>query len=51
MPTIRDVVKRNCGLVPAAAVELQLSALGSDAPLIGAAAAWHHRYQHAGVPC
>jgi glucokinase len=51
LPAMRDVVQRHCGLVPAAAVEIQLSALGTDAPLIGAAAVWHHRYQKAGVSC
>jgi glucokinase len=44
MPTIRAVVQRSCGLVPAAAVELSPAALGNDAPLIGAAAAWTHRF-------
>ena len=44
MPTIRAVVLRSCGLVPAASVELLPAALGSDAPLIGAAAAWQHRF-------
>jgi glucokinase len=47
MPTIRAVVQGSCRLVPAAAVELMPAAHGSDAPLIGAAAVWHHRYgQH-----
>lgn len=44
MPTIRAIVLRSCGLVPAASVEVLPAALGSDAPLIGAAAAWRHRY-------
>jgi glucokinase len=44
MPTIRAVMLRNCGLVPAASVDLVPSALGNDAPLIGAGAVWKHRY-------
>jgi glucokinase len=44
MPTIRAVVLRSCGLVPAASVEILAAALGNDAPLIGAGAVWQHRY-------
>jgi glucokinase len=44
MPIIRTVVRRNCGLVPAESVELVSAALGNDAPLVGAAAVWRHRY-------
>ncbi len=44
MPTIRAVMLRNCGLVPAASVDLVPAALGNDAPLIGAGAVWRHRY-------
>lgn len=44
MPTIRAVVLRSCGLVPAARVELLPAALGNDAPLIGAGAVWRHRF-------
>ena len=44
MPTIRAVVLRNCGLVPAASVEILPAALGNDAPLIGAGAVWQHRF-------
>jgi glucokinase len=44
MPTIRAVVLRNCGLVPAASVEILPAALGDDAPLIGASAVWMHRF-------
>jgi len=44
MPTIRAVVLRNCGLVPAARVEILPAALGDDAPLIGASAVWMHRF-------
>jgi glucokinase len=45
LPTIRAVVLRSCGLVPAARVEVLPAAHGSDAPLIGAAAVWHHRHR------
>jgi glucokinase len=44
MPTIHAIVQRSCGLVPAASVNLLPAALGNDAPLIGAAAVWHHRF-------
>ena len=44
MPTIHAVVQSSCGLVPAASVQIVPAALGNDAPLIGAAAVWHHRF-------
>jgi glucokinase len=44
MPTIREIVLRSCGLVPAARVEFSPSSLGNDAPLIGAGAVWAHRF-------
>jgi len=44
MPIIRAAVLRNCGMVPAASVELLPAALGNDAPLIGAGAVWKHRF-------
>jgi glucokinase len=44
LSTIRAVVLRSCGLVPAANVEIVPAALGNDAPLIGAGAVWQHRY-------
>jgi glucokinase len=44
MKTIRATVLRNCGLVPAASVEILPATLGNDAPLIGAGAVWQHRY-------
>jgi glucokinase len=44
MPTIRAVVRSNCSQVPANLVEIDVAALGSEAPLIGAAAVWRHRY-------
>ena len=51
LPAIRDIVLRHCGLVPAARVAVMPSALGSDAPLIGAGAVWHHRFPGPGVAC
>lgn len=45
LPAIRDVVRRNCGLVPSGKVELQLSKLGPDAPLIGAGMVWRSRFE------
>jgi len=44
MPAIHAVVQSSCGLVPAASVQIVPAALGNDAPLIGAAAVWHHRF-------
>jgi glucokinase len=44
MPVIRAVVRSNCTQVPANLVEIDVAALGSEAPLIGAAAVWRHRY-------
>jgi glucokinase len=45
MPAIRAAALSSCNLVPAARVEISLSAQGSDAALIGAGAVWHHRYR------
>jgi glucokinase len=44
MPLIREVVRGSCGLVPADRVMLSKATLGNAAPLVGAAAAWWHRY-------
>ncbi len=44
MPPIRDVVRLQCGYVPADRVELIPSSLRGDAPLIGAGVVWAHRY-------
>lgn len=44
LPSIREVIRRQCGLVPADRVELMPSGLGGDAPLIGAGVVWAHRY-------
>ncbi len=51
MPVIRDVVHATCTQVPARLVEIGVAALGGEAPLIGAAAAWRHRYPGGGRPC
>lgn len=45
LPLIRDAVARQCRLVPGNAVALVTSPLGNDAGLIGAAAAWRHRFK------
>lgn len=44
LPAIREVISRQCRLVPADRVELILSTLRGDAPLIGAAVLWTQRY-------
>lgn len=50
LPEIRQVIRRNCGLVPSHKVELTLASLGRDAPLIGAAAILSHRHQRTPLP-
>jgi len=45
MPAIRAVVRSHCTQVPADQVEIGVAALGNEAPLIGAAAVWRHRFQ------
>jgi glucokinase len=44
MPTIKDVVRRHCTLVPANRVELRTARLGNDAALIGAGIVWRNRF-------
>ena len=44
LPEIRRMVRQNCGLVPHENTEIALASLGPDAPLIGAAQVWHHRF-------
>lgn len=51
MPEIREVVRSNCTQVPADRVELTVAALGNEAPLIGVAAVWLHRYPGGTRPC
>ncbi len=40
LPTIREIVNENCGLVPHARVQIVPAALGPDSGLIGAARVW-----------
>ena len=51
LPAIHEQVQRQCGLVPADAVEIRLSPLAADAPLIGAAMVWSHRFRDTAVAC
>ena len=41
---IREVIRGGCRFVPAEKTEILLAALGEDTNLIGAAAAWRHRF-------
>ena len=41
---VRATIARQCGLVPFHQTELALASLGPDAPLVGAAQVWHHRF-------
>jgi len=45
---VRATIKQQCGLVPFDRTELTLASLGSDAPLLGAAQVWHHRFSLVG---
>lgn len=45
---MREVISRNCRLVPVGRVEIALASLGSDAGLIGAAQVWHQRFERCG---
>jgi glucokinase len=47
LPGIRDMVRQYCGLVPHEKTSIALASLGHDAPLIGAARVWHHRFNGA----
>ena len=51
LPTIRETVSQSCKLVPADQVTIELATLGNAAPLIGAAAAWWHRYPEGAGAC
>ena len=44
LPSILATVRQYCGLVPFHKTRIVLASLGHDAPLIGAARVWHHRY-------
>ncbi len=41
----REVIRRNCRLVPAESVEISLASLGADAGLIGAAEVWNQQFE------
>ncbi|HET9408767.1 MAG TPA: ROK family protein [Candidatus Sulfotelmatobacter sp.] len=41
---LRATIRRHCGLVPFHRTEVTLASLGPDAPLLGAAQVWHHRF-------
>jgi glucokinase len=47
LPTIRRLLDRPGSLVPAEHIELRTATLGDDAPLVGAAVVWRHRFQKA----
>jgi glucokinase len=49
LPTIRQTVDESCGLVPVDEVAVGLATLGRTVSVIGAAAAWRHRFG-AGLP-
>jgi glucokinase len=44
LPGIQATVRQNCGLVPFEKTAITLASLGPDAPLIGAARVWLHRF-------
>jgi glucokinase len=46
---IREVIRRNCGLVPYERTEIRLASLGPQAAIVGAARTWHHRFVEKGV--
>lgn len=46
---IRDEIRGNCTQVPAERTEIRLASLGSQAGIIGAARAWHHRFVEQGA--
>jgi len=48
LPGIHAMVRKNCGLVPFEKTLIALASLGPDAPLIGAARVWHHRFNEKG---
>jgi glucokinase len=51
LPTIREYTARQCGLVPASRIEIVTSPLEPDAPLIGAAMVFEHRFGGAALAC
>lgn len=46
LPLIHETISKNCALVPHKMCEISLASLGPDAGLIGAAQAWHNRFQN-----
>jgi len=48
LPGIQATVRQNCGLVPFEKTTITLASLGPDAPLIGAAQVWLHRFKEQG---
>jgi len=50
MPTIKAIVRRNCGLVDSEATTITSTSLGSGGPVIGAAAVWRRSFQGARAP-
>jgi glucokinase len=48
MPVAREVIRRNCAMVPFEKTAIVDAELGSDTGLIGAARVWCHRFD-AGV--
>jgi glucokinase len=44
MDRVRQVIRQNCTLVPAAKTELLLASMGADTGLAGAARAWYNRF-------
>ena len=44
MDRVRQVVRQNCTLVPAAKTELLMASMGADTGLAGAARAWYNRF-------
>jgi glucokinase len=43
---IRAIVRKNCRLVPTEYCEIEISSLGANAGLIGAAEVWHNHFEH-----
>lgn len=48
MPGIREVIQRNCQLVPYKQTGILPASLGANGALVGAAQVWHHRFEICG---
>ena len=48
MGGIGDEIRRNCTQVPWERTEIRIASLGPQAGIIGAARAWHHRFEEKG---